>query len=406
MGFFSAKFENEYTLGKRIFNGAKFQVRECRGIKDERDYVVKIYASDLEEVNTIRYEYHLFVKNKINSIPNVLRLKDCFFDKYYVYYVIQRYYGNDLFRTVMNGHKYSEYDLSCYFRQLFRCLSALHGMNIVHRRISGKNLVFLEKENKTLVLKGTRYILSTHEFSKFNVVVEHSIQYLSPEIISQETNLHNIMKSDVWACGVILYTLLFGNNLFPIEFPYEKYAQNIVKCRINWLHDSPLLKSKLAVDFCKSLLKQNPSERFSAKEALFHPWISGDKMYSHNTELASDRFYSEVKNAIDELDTLDENTSRQYRHKFNDEKPLNSSSHLTLNKVSPGHTFGTGTSVSSRSSRLTTADSTVRIRNKCLPFNFRIPSFKFFKFKSKQRDKKPLMENPVVDKYIKDDEAE
>eukprot|EP00375_Theileria_parva_P003863 XP_766549.1 calcium-dependent protein kinase [Theileria parva strain Muguga] len=275
MGFFSAKFENEYTLGRRIFNGAKCQVRECRGIKDERDYVVKIYASDLEEVNTIRYEYHLFVKNKINSIPNVLRLKDCFFDKYYVYYVTQRYEGHDLFRTVMNGHKYSEYDLSCYFKQLFRCLSALHGMNIVHRRISGKNLVFLEKENKTLLLKGLRHMLSTHEFSKFNVVVEHSIQYLSPEIISQEINLSNIMKSDVWACGVILYTLLFGNNQFPIEFPYEKYAQNIVKCEINWSHNSPLLTSKLAVDFCKSLLRKDPDERLSAKEALFHPWIAG-----------------------------------------------------------------------------------------------------------------------------------
>lgn len=37
----------------------------------------------------------------------------------------------------------------------------------------------------------------------------------------------------------------------------------------------------------------------------------GDKLYVHNTELASNRFYAEVKNAIDELDTLDENTSIQ-----------------------------------------------------------------------------------------------
>ncbi|UKK00768.2 protein kinase [Theileria orientalis] len=394
MRFFSPKFENEYTLGKRICNGVTCQIRECRSIKEERDYVVKIYPSDLDDINTIRYEHHLYVKNKLNSIPNILKLKDCYFDKYYVYYVMEKYEGKDLFATIMDGLQYSEHDLATFFRQIFRSLRSLHSLNIVHRNISGKNLVFARDDRRVLLLKGLRYMLSTNEYSKFNIVVEHSLQYLSPEIISQDTNLLNITKSDIWACGVILYTLLFGTNLFPIEFPFDKYTQNIVKGEINWNVKSPLLdySNKLAIDFCKSLLKLNPDERITAKDALFHPWLSIDNVDSHNKQLAPERFYAEVRNSIDELDTLEENTFIQYRHRLNDDVLSRSGGSALLNKL------GSTLSLSSRSIKLQGQKPQPRLSSKCLPFKIRKPAFRMKRFGSKRQDTKPLIENQVVEK--------
>lgn len=319
MGSSQSRFGDEYTLGQCIAHGVSSQVRECRNEKDGNVYVVKIYSSNCEIANAIRYETFIRKKSNISIIPNILQLKDCFFEEYYIYYISQRYTGKDILTSVTHGLKYTENDLVHYFQQIFVALSTLHDANIVHRSISAHNIVFLDQECKNLVLRGFRYMINLNELPKFGAIIEHSLQYLSPEIILQSTTVANAAKSDVWACGVILYVLLFGVPLFSINQTLEKYSHEVINGLIRWDHESPLLsKDSLAIDFCKSLLRVNPEERLSAKDALLHPWLRDERIQQCSIDVASSNFYGKVKNTIEELNALERRTCIKYSQKFDD----------------------------------------------------------------------------------------
>ena len=91
--------------------------------------------------------------------------------------------------------------------------------------------------------------------------------YMSPELLKGKYD----RSCDLWAIGVVTYILLCG---FP---PYnggsdEIIQKNIIRGKLafsgNWLY-----KSDQSIDFVKCLLRRDPKKRFTAEEALSHPWI-------------------------------------------------------------------------------------------------------------------------------------
>lgn len=317
MGSSQSRFNDEYTLGHCIAHGVSSQVRECKNEKDWNVYIVKIYSSNCEIAKFLRYEYTTRKKNNVNIVSNILQLKDCFFEEYYIYYVSQRYDGPDIFNAVAHGLQYTENDLVHYFQQIFTALNTLHDLNIVHRSISARNLVFLDKDCQNLLLKGFRYMINLNEMPKFVGAIEHSLQYLSPEIILQSATIATLTKSDVWACGIILYILLFGVPIFSMNQTLESYGNQVINGVMNWDRESPLLsKDSLAVEFCKSLLNVNPDERSSAKTALLHPWLRDERLKQCNREAAPPDFYRKVKTTIEELNALEHRTYIKYSPKL------------------------------------------------------------------------------------------
>jgi calcium-dependent protein kinase len=97
--------------------------------------------------------------------------------------------------------------------------------------------------------------------------------YVAPEVIKGKYT----EKCDIWSIGVILYTMIAG---MP---PYQGKDETEIIAKIQktkgaqvtndfWKRKSPELR-----DLLVNLMNPDPKSRFSAQEALSHPWFNSQK---------------------------------------------------------------------------------------------------------------------------------
>ena len=152
-------------------------------------------------------------------------------------------------------------------KQLLSAVNYCHLHKIIHQNIRPDKIV-LSHPNKldSLKLIGLeRALMVEAEGRDF---MRHP-SYLAPEVF---TYGGYIQQSDIWSCGVIMYVLLSGN--LPFKGPNSNdIIDKIINFEINL--DEPQWQSisENAIDLLAQLLNPDPSQRFSAEEALQHPWI-------------------------------------------------------------------------------------------------------------------------------------
>ena len=92
-------------------------------------------------------------------------------------------------------------------RQIAAGLEAIHRANIVHRDLKPENCLFLNGSQDSPLKIMDFGLSSVEEFTDPIVGLFGSIDYVSPEALSQG---NVTSKSDMWSLGVILYILLSG----------------------------------------------------------------------------------------------------------------------------------------------------------------------------------------------------
>ena len=95
-----------------------------------------------------------------------------------------------------------------------------------------------------------------------------SSYYIAPDVLKQNYN----EKCDTWSVGIILYMMLVGRA------PFDGKDDEEIICKINSADynskEPKLLKHSPEVrDLVDKLLQKDTNKRYSAKEALKHPWF-------------------------------------------------------------------------------------------------------------------------------------
>ena len=119
-----------------------------------------------------------------------------------------------------------------------------------------------------------------------------SSYYIAPEVLKQNYN----EKCDTWSVGVILYMTLVGRA--PFDGKDDEEIINKINT-VDYNKNEPrLVKHSPEVrDLVSKLLEKNIEKRYSAKEALAHPWFEkfgGRALFSNFEE-------SEIKPFINNL---------------------------------------------------------------------------------------------------------
>lgn len=141
-------------------------------------------------------------------------------------------------------------------------------MKIVHRDLKPENLLYAD-EAPNAPVKVADFGLSK-ESGQAMLTICGTPGYVAPEIILGKPYNSAI---DIWSVGVIAYILLAGYEPFYDERGDTHIFRKIIKGDFEfhspWWDDV----SDDAKDFVSKLLKLDPNNRLTAKQALEHKWI-------------------------------------------------------------------------------------------------------------------------------------
>ncbi|XP_067135737.1 PAS domain-containing serine/threonine-protein kinase-like isoform X1 [Centruroides vittatus] len=193
--------------------------------------------------------------------PNIIEVLDVFENEKYFQMVMEKHgSGMDLFEFIDRNPNLDEPLASYIFRQVVSALTYLHSLNILHRDIKDENIILNEHFHVKLIDFGSATFLApNHSFSTFCGTME----YCSPEVL--QGNRYKGPELEMWALGVTLYTLIFGENPF---FDIEETIAAV----LNPPAELAKKTSPELLDLISMLLHPDPKLRCTLEEVEKHPW--------------------------------------------------------------------------------------------------------------------------------------
>ena len=177
-------------------------------------------------------------------------------------------YGN-LKHWIKNKENISEEEASIIISRILSAVKYLHNKQICHRDIKPENIM-ISKKNDLNSIKIIDFGLSNQNFKNLvNNDYSGTYIYMAPELIEKKLYFISI---DIWSIGILMFILLNkGKHPFYIRGDNNKeIAEKIKKGKIKFYENiSPMAKHLIL-----KLLEPNPCWRYTASQALKHPWIT------------------------------------------------------------------------------------------------------------------------------------
>jgi calcium-dependent protein kinase len=215
--------------------------------------------------------------NEINVVksldhPNIMKVYEYFNIDNYLFIVSELCTGGELFDKIKANKCLSEKVAGYIMKQLLSAVEFCHENNIIHRDLKPENIL-IESEEEA---KKEYFTIKVIDFGTSDKLAKGKMfkqqigtpLYIAPEVLNNNYN----EKCDLWSCGVILYIMLCGVPPFTGENDDEIYC-SVKRGKINFDEEEWDYVSNDAKDLIKKLLTIDIKKRFSAKEALNHPWI-------------------------------------------------------------------------------------------------------------------------------------
>ena len=229
--------------------------------------------------------------------PNILKITD-FYETNTEYNIITEFCKEgELYKEIKSKSPFSEGLSAYYIREILKAVCYCHSNNIIHRDLKPENIMIFKKRNNgcniiKIIDFGTATVFSKE---KRENIITGTVQYIAPEVISQNYN----EKSDLWSCGVILYNMLTGKYPFGGD-SQEEISYKITRGKFDIISHPWNIISKEAKNLVCNLLIVDPNKRLSAKQALKHPWFNIEKVkkFLKMNELSENKVIKLIHNLI------------------------------------------------------------------------------------------------------------
>ncbi|XP_037788437.1 calcium/calmodulin-dependent protein kinase type 1 isoform X1 [Penaeus vannamei] len=269
--------EDKYNLKDLLGTGAFSQVRLAE-VKDDPSHMVAIKIIDKKALKGKEdsLENEIKVLRRLQH-PNIVQLMETYEDREHVYLIIELVTGGELFDRIVEKGSYTEKDASHLIRQVLEAVDYMHDQGVVHRDLKPENLLYYSQDEDSKIMISD-FGLSKMEDSGIMATACGTPGYVAPEVLAQKPYGKAV---DVWSIGVIAYILLCGYPPFYDENDANLFAQ-ILKGEFEF--DSPYWDeiSDSAKDFIRQLMCVDVEKRYTCKQSLGHPWISGNAASDKN----------------------------------------------------------------------------------------------------------------------------
>ncbi|KAL1124420.1 hypothetical protein AAG570_001048 [Ranatra chinensis] len=265
---FYAKYEPKEILGR----GISSTVRRCIEKESGVEFAAKIIDISADADTTMATREEIRILKLVSGHPYIIHLHDVFESNTFIFLVFELCRNGELFDYLTTVVTLSEKKTRFVMRQLFEALQFVHGKGIVHRDLKPENILLDDATNIKLTDFGFARMLKNNE--KLSDLCG-TPGYLAPEVLKtnmyQDTEGYN-QAVDMWACGVIMYTLLVGCP----PFWHRKQIvmlRNIMEGNYSFTSPEWADVSDQAKDLITKLLVVNPAERYTVEQALVHPFF-------------------------------------------------------------------------------------------------------------------------------------
>lgn len=212
--------------------------------------------------------------------PNIVRLKSFYEDVENYYLVMELVPGGDLMDFVAANGAIGEDATQVITKQILDGIAYVHKLGISHRDLKPDNILIMQDD--PIIVKITDFGLAKiSDNATFMKTFCGTLAYVAPEIITgkhelvqqldKENNYSNLV--DIWSLGCLVYVLLTSH----LPFNGKTETQMFQKIKSGEFHESPLNSYQVSQEgrnFLRCCLQVDPSKRFTATQALKHPWLS------------------------------------------------------------------------------------------------------------------------------------
>jgi len=256
--------------------------------------------------------------------PHVCRLYNSpLRDNSHSYLAMEYIGGGELFEHLVNRGPFSEHDAAKFFRQFADALHYIHSKGYVHCDLKPENLMMGSWEKEEPRLKVVDFGFSVPDQESIKLASYGTVAYLPPECLvnghsSQGDPWHPNTAGDMFAAGVIMYTVLTGTHPFDRTNQASNFAiaNSIVASLTSTTEystttsDSATSAANSSNDICGSrstndylathvfddrtdglssssislmrgLLHPDPKHRMTSCQLRHHPWILGQTASTH-----------------------------------------------------------------------------------------------------------------------------
>ena len=257
----------KYAKRKFLGKGGFARVYEFNCLDTRKVQAAKIICKD--QLTKQRRRQKLMSEIKIHkslSHPNIVDFEHFFEDSENVYILLELCSNQSLSELLRRRKRLAELEVQCYMLQIISALTYIHSRNIIHRDLKIGNLFITEKMEIKLGDFGLASKLD-YEGQKRKTICG-TPNYIAPEVLDSKAG-HGL-EVDIWALGVILYTLLIGRP--PFETNDVKKTYNLIKMNAYSFPDQVSI-SQEAKSLITQILKSDPSRRPSLHEILEHEFF-------------------------------------------------------------------------------------------------------------------------------------
>ena len=258
----------KYTKGKLLGRGGFARCYEFICQDNNKVFAAKVINK--QNLSTERQKQKLRTEIKIHKSLHhnqVVAFEHNFEDSENVYILLEVCQNQTLNELIKRRKKLSEIEVQCYIIQLVKGLQYLHSHKIIHRDLKLGNLFLTDK----MQLKIGDFGLATkldYDGEKKKTVCG-TPNYIAPEVIDGGSG--HSYEVDVWAIGIIIYTLIIGKPPFETNDIKQTY-KNIKGIVFKFPPDAKISYS--AKKLIKKILVREPKERPSFEDILMDDFFN------------------------------------------------------------------------------------------------------------------------------------
>lgn len=210
------------------------------------------------KLGTVSSEIKILAALNQTPHPNIVGMVD-FLEDDECYHIEMEAHGNpgiDLFDLIELNPQMPEDECKSIFKQIVSAVAHLHGLGIVHRDIKDENIILDGGGLLKLIDFGSAAYVKNGPFDVF----VGTIDYAAPEVLSGNPYLGR--PQDVWALGILLYTIVYKENPF---YDVDEILEGELRV--------PFVMSEDCLDLIKMILNRDANKRPTIEEIKAHKWL-------------------------------------------------------------------------------------------------------------------------------------